>query len=119
MAGLGTRVVRVTFNPEEKGPRWPYKVYPSCFGAAVLYPLEVKRRLRTRDRAKARAVWMARGVFKRERYRPPDFRAMACSAEVTMFDARSRGQPWQFWQLKDGTRVWIVELEWNQPPVGL
>ena len=102
MHDFRTRVIQVRFTSG-----------PIRFAAAVLYPLEVKRRLVTLDTAKGRAVKLARRIIRRDCYRPPDLDTLACSVEVTMFDLRPFTDV--AWIQDDGTKGFLTEAEQPLP----
>jgi hypothetical protein len=91
----------------------------SCFTVAVLYPLEVKRRLVTVDPAKGRAVKLAREIIQRRCYRPADLDTLTCTVEVTLFDLRPSADV--AWVLEDGIKVFLTKseqplpFEWSWP----
>ena len=78
-----------------------------------LFPPEVKRQLTTLEAATGRAIGLSRQIIQRRCYRPPDLDAVACIAEVTMFDLRPFTDV--AWTLGDGTKVWITEAEQPLP----
>jgi hypothetical protein len=59
------------------------------------------------EAATARAIELAREIIQRDCCRPPDLDALACTAEIKMFDLRPIADV--AWTLEDGTKVWIVE----------
>jgi hypothetical protein len=52
-------------------------------------------------------VKLPREIIQHDCYRPPDLDALACTAEIKMFDLRPIADV--AWTLEDGTKVWLVE----------
>ncbi|HEY0790260.1 MAG TPA: hypothetical protein VGD78_04270 [Chthoniobacterales bacterium] len=107
------RVIRVTFDSPPDPDRFSRK--ERChFAVVVLYPIEVKRQLRTVEAAFAQAQEIARRQIEARLYKPPDLDALETSVEVVMLDL----SPWTevHRTLDDGTKVWLTEAErWHQP----
>jgi hypothetical protein len=101
-----TRVIQVRFTSEPDPRNSGAQIR---FAVVVLYPPDVKRRLSTREAATARAIELARRIIQRRCYRPPDLDALACNAEVTLFDLSPFREV--AWIQEDGTKVWIVQAE--------
>ena len=106
MKPFHTRVIQVVYEwrPVE---RW--RTDRTRIVVTILYPLEVKQQLATREAASARAVELARDIMQRDLYRPPRLEALTRTVEVIEFDLRP------FWDvastIEDSTKVWLTEVE--------
>ena len=103
-----TRAIRVTFDPPPDPDRFSKK--ERChFAVVVLFPLEVKRQLKTLRAAQARSLEIARQMIQDRIYKAPDMDALESKAEVILFDLFPLGDVHRV--LDDGTKVWLSEAE--------
>src|SRR5947209_6182621 len=99
-----TRVIRVTFDSPPDPDRLSRKERRH-FAVVVLFPLEVKRQLKTLPVAQARALEIARQQVN-DRIEAPD---LETSTEILTLDLSPLGEVHRI--LDDGTKVWLTEAE--------
>jgi hypothetical protein len=104
-----TRVLKVVYEGDPD-PKKPWSNERTRLDAIVLYLPEVKRQLGSLEAAATRAVDLARRLIGRDLVRHLNLESLRCSVEVVEFDLRPfEEQP--HWQLEDGTRVWLTEVQ--------